>query len=97
MDLKQLVVLALQVSVLCMVFGFGLKTTMQDLSYLISRTDTVEGGSDLYPLATLKWNGGNRNWLAYAMGGIPLGAYQVGRLANIGLNHWSLDAGGGYT
>jgi BASS family bile acid:Na+ symporter len=37
MDLKQLVVLALQVSVLCIVFGFGLKTTMQDLSYLIHR------------------------------------------------------------
>lgn len=63
----------------------------------LSRTDTVEGGSDLYPLATLKWNRGNGNWLAYAMGGIPVGAYQVGRLANIGLNHWSLDAGGGYT
>ena len=31
------------------------------------------------------------------MGGVPVGAYEVGRLANIGLNHWSLDAGGGYT
>lgn len=62
-----------------------------------SRTDTVEGGSDLYPLASLKWNRGNGNWLAYAMGGIPTGAYQVGRLANIGLNHWSIDAGAGYT
>ncbi|GFE80693.1 hypothetical protein GCM10011487_26930 [Steroidobacter agaridevorans] len=37
MDLKQLVVIALQVSVFCMVFGFGLKTTTQDLSYLIRR------------------------------------------------------------
>ncbi len=37
MDLKQLVVVALQVSVFCMVFGFGLKTTTQDLSYLIRR------------------------------------------------------------
>ena len=62
-----------------------------------SRTDTVEGGGDLYPLATLRWTQGNSNWLAYAMGGVPVGAYQVGRLANIGLNHWSLDAGGGYT
>jgi hypothetical protein len=62
-----------------------------------SRTDTVEGGSDLYPLATLKWNRGNGNWLAYTMAGVPTGAYQKGRLANIGLNHWSLDAGGGYT
>ncbi|GFE85169.1 bile acid:sodium symporter family protein [Steroidobacter agaridevorans] len=37
MDLKQFVVIALQVSVFCMVFGFGLKTTTQDLSYLIRR------------------------------------------------------------
>lgn len=63
----------------------------------LSRTDTVEGGSDLYPMAQLKWNSGNSNWLAYAMGGVPVGAYDVGRLANIGLNHWSLDAGAGYT
>jgi hypothetical protein len=63
----------------------------------LSRTDTVEGGSDLYPMATLKWNRGNSNWLAYAMGGVPVGAYELGRLANIGLNHWSLDAGAGYT
>lgn len=62
-----------------------------------SRTDKVEGGSDLYPLATLRWNRGNGNWLAYTMAGVPVGAYEVGRLANIGLNHWSLDAGGGYT
>ena len=37
MDLKQLVILALQVSVLSTVFGFGLKTTTHDLSYLIRR------------------------------------------------------------
>ena len=35
MDLKQIVILALQVSVVCTVFGFGLKTTTDDLSYLI--------------------------------------------------------------
>ena len=37
MDLKQLVILALQVSVVCTVVGFGLKTTPHDLSYLIRR------------------------------------------------------------
>jgi hypothetical protein len=63
----------------------------------LSRSDTVEGGSDLYPMATLKWSRGNSNWLAYAMAGIPVGAYELGRLANIGINHWSLDAGAGYT
>jgi hypothetical protein len=35
--------------------------------------------------------------MVYAMAGVPTGAYQLGRLANIGLNHWSLDGGGGYT
>jgi bile acid:Na+ symporter, BASS family len=37
MDLKQLVVLALQVSILCTVFGFGLKATSGDLLYLLRR------------------------------------------------------------
>jgi bile acid:Na+ symporter, BASS family len=37
MDMKQLVMLALQVSVLCTVFGFGLKATSEDLLYLIRR------------------------------------------------------------
>jgi hypothetical protein len=63
----------------------------------LSRTDTVSGGGDLYPMGTLKWAHGNNNWLAYATTGIPVGAYEVGRLANIGINHWSVDAGGGYT
>jgi hypothetical protein len=27
---------------------------------------------------------GNGSWLAYAMGGIPVGEYEVGRLANLG-------------
>ena len=37
MDLKQLLVLALQVSVACTVFGFGLKMTVHDLLYLVRR------------------------------------------------------------
>lgn len=37
MDLKQVVVFALQASVLCTVFAFGLKTTTADLLYLIHR------------------------------------------------------------
>ena len=37
MDLKQLVLLALQASVVCTVFGFGLKTSTDDLWYLIRR------------------------------------------------------------
>ena len=62
-----------------------------------SVSDTVSGGSDLYPTGSLKWQNGNDNWMLYGMGGVPTGAYQVGRLANLGLNHWSIDGGGGYT
>jgi hypothetical protein len=28
---------------------------------------------------------------------MPVGAYQSTRLANIGIGHWAIDAGGGYT
>ena len=62
-----------------------------------SRTDKVDGGSDIYGLGTLKWHDANNNWLAYGMLNIPTGAYQVGRIANIGINHNSVDGGGGYT
>ncbi len=37
MDLKQIVMLALQVSILCTVFGFGLKARVDDLLYLVRR------------------------------------------------------------
>jgi bile acid:Na+ symporter, BASS family len=37
MDLKQIVGLAFQVSILCTVFGFGLKATPEDLLYVIRR------------------------------------------------------------
>ena len=62
-----------------------------------TRTDRVTGGSDLYGLGTLKWNRGPDNYMAYTMIGAPVGAYRLGRLANLGTNHWSIDAGGGYT
>jgi hypothetical protein len=66
-------------------------------SIAVSRADSITGASDLYPTGTVKWNNGVHNWMAYVMGGIPVGAYQVGRLANLGVNHWSTDVGGGYT
>jgi hypothetical protein len=72
-------------------------TGPQGRTFSGSRTDTVTGGSDLYGLGTLKWHDGNNNYLAYSMFGVPTGAYQVGRLANLGINHYSIDGGGGYT
>src|SRR5262245_10437834 len=37
MTLKQIVLLAAQLSIICIVFGFGLKATFGDLLYLIRR------------------------------------------------------------
>jgi bile acid:Na+ symporter, BASS family len=37
MDLRQAVILALQVSVICIVLGFGLRTTLDDFRYLFQR------------------------------------------------------------
>jgi hypothetical protein len=59
--------------------------------------DNTTGGSDLYPQAALRWNDGDHNFMAYAMAGIPTGAYRLGRLSNVGTNHWAIDGGGGYT
>jgi hypothetical protein len=60
-------------------------------------SDSLTSVGDLFPMASLRWNDGNNNWLAYTQVSVPVGSYEVGRLANIGLNHWSADVGGGYT
>ncbi|MEC5398035.1 SphA family protein [Uliginosibacterium sp. H1] len=59
--------------------------------------ESLFGVSDFYGLGSLKWNSGVHNFMAYTMVGAPVGSYDANRLVNIGLNHWSLDGGGGYT
>jgi hypothetical protein len=59
--------------------------------------DSLVSYGDLYPTATLKWNRGVNNFMAYVSGDIPVGDYNPMRLANIGLGHGAIDAGGGYT
>jgi hypothetical protein len=59
--------------------------------------DTVTGFGDLYPLASLKWNMGVNNFMTYITGDIPVGNYSSTSLANLGLGHGAIDAGGGYT
>ena len=57
-----------------------------------SRTDSVEGIGDITILpAMLAWKSGN--WQIDALLPIyaPTGDYQVGRLANQGLNYWTID------
>jgi hypothetical protein len=62
-----------------------------------SESDARTGVSDFYPTASLKWNRGVHNSMVYLMAGVPVGAYDVGRLANLGTNHGAIDGGGGYT
>ena len=62
-----------------------------------SISDSVTGFGDLIPQFALRWNAGVNNYMTYITGDIPVGAYQSTRLANIGLGHGAVDAGGGYT
>jgi hypothetical protein len=59
--------------------------------------DSVTGFGDLYPQASLTWNAGVNNFMTYVRGDIPVGNYSSTRLANLGLGHGAIDAGGGYT
>ena len=62
-----------------------------------SQSGSQSGGTDLYPMVALKWVQGNNHNTAYLLANVPTGAYQLERLANLGLNHWALDGGYGYT
>jgi hypothetical protein len=66
-----------------------------------SRFDSIDSSltafGDLYPFFALKWNAGVYNFMTYVAGDIPVGAYDSARLANIGIGHWAIDVGGGYT
>src|SRR5271156_1458897 len=59
--------------------------------------DSLTSVGDLYPTATLRWNNGVNNYMTYITGDIPVGAYDPNRLANLGIGHGAIDAGGGYT
>lgn len=61
------------------------------------RSDSVTGFGDLGPMFSLRWNSGVHNWMTYFTGNIPVGRYDPDRLANLGIGHNALDAGGGYT
>jgi hypothetical protein len=55
------------------------------------------GFGDLIPMFSLRWNAGVNNYMTYITGDIPVGAYDSMRLANLGIGHGTIDAGGGYT
>jgi len=66
-----------------------------------SRSDTINSDiiafGDLVPQFAIKWNAGVNNYMTYVTADLPAGAYQSNRLANLGIGHWAIDAGGGYT
>ena len=62
-----------------------------------SVSDYETGVGDLYPQVSLRWNSGFNNFMTYATGDIPVGAYNSSNLANIGIGHGAIDGGAGYT
>ena len=63
----------------------------------INERDTTTGFGDVNPLAQLRWGSGVNNWTTYVTANVPAGTYDSRDLANIGIGHGALDAGGGYT
>ena len=76
---------------------WGVLATPNAGTFSARNSDSVAGISDLYPMASLKWQTGSHNFMTYIMGSAPLGTYDPSRLAGVGLGHWAIDAGLGYT
>jgi hypothetical protein len=59
--------------------------------------NSTTGFGDLYPQFAFRWNSGVNNYMTYVTGDLPVGTYSSSSLANIGIGHGAVDAGGGYT
>jgi len=80
--------------------GYGTATTQMDVDAPagnINRTQTIAGGGDLNPFASLSWNKGTNNLMTYLSLNVPVGSYDPDRIANLGLGHAALDWGAAYT
>ena len=62
-----------------------------------SLTQAITGFGDLAPMASLRWNFGVHNFMTFIDGNLTVGRYDQARIANLGLGHNALDAGGAYT
>jgi hypothetical protein len=60
-------------------------------------TEAVTGFGDLVPQASLRWNFGVNNFMTYLTGNLTTGRYDQTRIANLGIGHNAIDAGGAYT
>ena len=61
------------------------------------RTDAITGFGDMVPMFNVRWNDGVHNYMTYLTGNLTVGRYDPTRLANLGIGHNAIDAGGGYT
>ena len=62
-----------------------------------ARTDEVTGFADLIPQFNVRWNAGVHNFMTYVTGNLNVGVYDQNSLANLGIGHHAIDAGGGYS
>jgi hypothetical protein len=64
-------------------------------------SDTDSGFGDPVVGGSLGWKNRDgdkfRAWSVYSSVFIPVGSYQLGRIANLSSNRWALDVGGAYT
>jgi hypothetical protein len=77
--------------------AFGTVTGPGGGSLSGSRSDSVFGVGDLHPTGSLRWNWSVSNVMTYLTGDIPVGLYNAQNLANLGIGHGAIGAGGGYT
>lgn len=65
------------------------------------KSDTDSGFGDPVVGASLGWKNRDgdrfRAWSVYSSVFIPVGSYQLGRIANLSSNRWAVDVGGAYT
>ena len=62
-----------------------------------SASEAVTGFGDVAPMFSLRWNQGVHNFMTYVTGNLTVGLYDQAALANLGLGHNAIDAGGAYT
>ncbi len=62
-----------------------------------SVSQSLSAFGDLFVQPTLRWNQGVHNYMVYGMMNFPVGSYDPSRLVNLGLGHWAVDGGAGYT
>jgi len=60
-------------------------------------TEAITGIGDLAPMGSLRWNFGVNNFMTYLTGNLTTGRYDPTRIANLGIGHNAIDAGGAYT